>query len=200
MMEEEMNLLKEEMETEMKKENTLKGERIKIMLKMSDMVEETKGLLYEKLVEDLQNICSSFLELRVNYTVGPRSQPRLPVQSAVLKIDENDPGSGHFGACLAPRDERSLSRFVSDRVIMVLAHHKKYVCHDGALYKWYLLVKPFANSYVKFSILILTGIMVLLSGYDMIESLSLWTLVSLLGTDSSIFLGGYDVLISSSTL
>ncbi|PWA40890.1 kinesin motor domain-containing protein [Artemisia annua] len=64
MMEEEMNILKEEMETEMKKEQTLKGERRRSMQKMSDMVEETKGLLSEKLVEDLQNICSSFSELR----------------------------------------------------------------------------------------------------------------------------------------
>nr|GFC03258.1 kinesin-like protein KIN-12E [Tanacetum cinerariifolium] len=64
MIEEEMNILKEEMETEMKKEQTLKGERSKSMQKMSDMVEETKGLLSEKLGEDLQNICSSFSELR----------------------------------------------------------------------------------------------------------------------------------------
>ncbi|GJZ11545.1 kinesin-like protein KIN-12E [Tanacetum coccineum] len=64
MIEEEMNILKEEIETEMKKEQTLKGERSKSMQKMSDMVEETKGLLSEKLGEDLQNICSSFSELR----------------------------------------------------------------------------------------------------------------------------------------
>nr|GEW12579.1 NB-ARC domains-containing protein [Tanacetum cinerariifolium] len=35
-------------------------------------------------------------------------------ESSVLKIDENGPGSGYFGACLVTRDEWSLSRFVSD--------------------------------------------------------------------------------------
>ncbi|GJU64384.1 hypothetical protein Tco_0464926 [Tanacetum coccineum] len=53
-------------------------------------------------------------DFKVNYTDGPSTQPCLPVQSPILKIGGNGPGSGHFGACLVPTDEQSLSRFVSD--------------------------------------------------------------------------------------
>nr|GEZ41331.1 hypothetical protein [Tanacetum cinerariifolium] len=40
-------------------------------------------------------------------------KPHLPVQCFVLKIGGNGPGSGHFGACLVLRDERSLYVSVS---------------------------------------------------------------------------------------
>ncbi|GJU88972.1 mutator type transposase [Tanacetum coccineum] len=52
--------------------------------------------------------------MRVNYTVGPQTPLRLPVQSLILKIGRNGPRSGHFGACLVPKDEWPLIRFVSD--------------------------------------------------------------------------------------
>ncbi|KAI3746631.1 hypothetical protein L6452_09069 [Arctium lappa] len=63
--EEEMKILREEMDMEMKRKEGLQEERSRSMQKMSDMVEESRGvLLSEKLVEDLESICSSFMELR----------------------------------------------------------------------------------------------------------------------------------------
>ncbi|KAJ9542940.1 hypothetical protein OSB04_029446 [Centaurea solstitialis] len=63
--EEEMRILREEMDVEMKRGEELKEDRSKSMQKMSHMVEEARGMLIsEKLVEDLESICSSFMELR----------------------------------------------------------------------------------------------------------------------------------------
>ncbi|XP_024985533.1 kinesin-like protein KIN-12E [Cynara cardunculus var. scolymus] len=62
--EEETRILREEMDMEMKREEGLKEERSRNMQKMSHMVEETtRGMLSEKLVQDLESICSSFMEL-----------------------------------------------------------------------------------------------------------------------------------------
>ncbi|KAJ9542830.1 hypothetical protein OSB04_029336 [Centaurea solstitialis] len=63
--EEEMRILRDEMDVEMKRGEELKEERSRSMQKMSHMVEEARGMLIsEKLVEDLESICSSFMELR----------------------------------------------------------------------------------------------------------------------------------------
>ncbi|KAI3518429.1 hypothetical protein L1887_07173 [Cichorium endivia] len=64
MKEEEMRILREEMEMEMKRGEALQGERRSSLQKISGMLEETSGMLSEKLAEDLQNLCSSFMELR----------------------------------------------------------------------------------------------------------------------------------------
>ncbi|KAI7739457.1 hypothetical protein M8C21_005002, partial [Ambrosia artemisiifolia] len=62
---EEATILSEEMEMVMKRLKELEFERGVCMQKVSNMVEETKGgLLFEKMVEDLESICSSFMELK----------------------------------------------------------------------------------------------------------------------------------------
>ncbi|KAI7732401.1 hypothetical protein M8C21_025799 [Ambrosia artemisiifolia] len=62
---EEATILIEEMEMVMKRLKELEFERGVCMQKVSNMVEETKGgLLFEKMVEDLESICSSFMELK----------------------------------------------------------------------------------------------------------------------------------------
>ncbi|KAI3797891.1 hypothetical protein L1987_33155 [Smallanthus sonchifolius] len=63
---EEVMILNEEMEMGMKRLEDLELERSVCMQKMSDIVEATRGgLLSEKVVEDLESICSSFMELRL---------------------------------------------------------------------------------------------------------------------------------------
>nr|GEW12845.1 Gag-Pol polyprotein [Tanacetum cinerariifolium] len=65
------------------KEHMLNGERSKSMQKMIDMFEETKGLLSEKLVEDLQNICSSFSELSI-----VRVCPNLTMEAMQVALEQ----------------------------------------------------------------------------------------------------------------
>lgn len=62
--EEETRILKEEVEMRMKREEELQGERRSSLQKVSGVLEETSGMLSEKLGDDLQDLCSSFMELR----------------------------------------------------------------------------------------------------------------------------------------
>ncbi|GJY28549.1 putative unclassified retrotransposon protein [Tanacetum coccineum] len=66
---------------------------------------------------------------------SPCAPPRLPVRSPVLKIDENGHGSGHFGACLVRRDERSLCVFVSDEYSGWVPFMAEWFINEGPLWK-----------------------------------------------------------------
>ncbi|KAJ0839214.1 putative plus-end-directed kinesin ATPase [Helianthus annuus] len=61
---EEMTILSEEMEMGIRRLEELELERSVCMQKVSNMVEETSGGLFEKMVVDLESICSSFMELK----------------------------------------------------------------------------------------------------------------------------------------
>nr|GEW56354.1 hypothetical protein [Tanacetum cinerariifolium] len=68
---------------------------------------------YEKMLLLTWHDSSELTKEPVCESVTP-SQLCLSVQSPVLKIGGNGPGSGHFDVCLVPADERSLSFFDSD--------------------------------------------------------------------------------------
>nr|XP_043634046.1 kinesin-like protein KIN-12E [Erigeron canadensis] len=61
---EEIKILREDMEIGMKREEELQEERSKCLQKMGDMLGENREILSEKLVKDLENISSYFMELR----------------------------------------------------------------------------------------------------------------------------------------
>ncbi|KAK1411578.1 hypothetical protein QVD17_38129 [Tagetes erecta] len=63
--EEEIFILSEEMEMGMKRLEEMEFERSVCMQKMSDMIEgKREGSLFEKMVEDLESICSSFMAMK----------------------------------------------------------------------------------------------------------------------------------------
>ncbi|GJS15731.1 hypothetical protein Tco_0410203, partial [Tanacetum coccineum] len=82
-------------------------------------------LRFTKLINDMRMIPMTMLPMQINTKFMNLLQPEwsslstistLPFMDSVtiLKIGGNGPKSDHFGACLVPRDEWSLSRFVSD--------------------------------------------------------------------------------------